>query len=134
LIKIFNMAQQIIDRGTIPNDGTGDTAYVFSGKINANFTELYGQIPVPTILINKTGSVTQNIDLMTWVDKLIVYPQLGVPYIKIGTTDGGDEILSLTPIGDSMPILIQQFYSTGSIFYFTISGGNANIIIDQQKY
>ena len=35
------MAKQVIDRGSIPGDGTGDALYDASGKINANFTELY---------------------------------------------------------------------------------------------
>lgn len=35
------MAQQTINIGAAPNDGTGDTARVAGGKINANFTELY---------------------------------------------------------------------------------------------
>lgn len=36
------MARQILDIGTAINDGTGDTLRVASGKINANFTEVYG--------------------------------------------------------------------------------------------
>lgn len=40
------MAQQVIGIGTIPNDGTGDTARTAFGKVNSNFTELYaGQLP-----------------------------------------------------------------------------------------
>lgn len=36
------MAQQTINLGTVANDGTGDTVRVAGGKINDNFTELYG--------------------------------------------------------------------------------------------
>lgn len=36
------MGQHQIDRGSAPNDGTGDTLYDGAGKINANFDELYG--------------------------------------------------------------------------------------------
>lgn len=35
------MAQQIINRGTTANDGTGDSIRSAAGKINDNFTELY---------------------------------------------------------------------------------------------
>src|SRR5690349_17585498 len=35
------MTRQAINRGTNPGDGTGDTAFVGAGKINANFTELF---------------------------------------------------------------------------------------------
>lgn len=36
------MAQQIINIGVLPNDGTGDPLRVAYQKANANFTELYG--------------------------------------------------------------------------------------------
>lgn len=36
------MAQQTINVGSAPNDGTGDTLRDAGGKINSNFTELYG--------------------------------------------------------------------------------------------
>ena len=36
------MPQQIINIGTLPNDGTGDPLRIAYQKANANFTELYG--------------------------------------------------------------------------------------------
>lgn len=36
------MTQQIINIGTVPNDGTGDPMRTAFGKVNNNFTELYG--------------------------------------------------------------------------------------------
>lgn len=36
------MAQQTINVGSAPNDGTGDTLRTTAIKINANFDELYG--------------------------------------------------------------------------------------------
>lgn len=36
------MAQQIINVGALPNDGTGDPLRVAYEKINDNFDELYG--------------------------------------------------------------------------------------------
>lgn len=38
------MAQQIINIGTLPNDGQGDPLRVAYSKINDNFTEVYGDI------------------------------------------------------------------------------------------
>lgn len=35
------MAQQIINLGATPNDGTGDTIRIGGDKINDNFTEVY---------------------------------------------------------------------------------------------
>ena len=37
------MTQQVINIGTAPNDGTGDTRRVAGQKANDNFTELYGE-------------------------------------------------------------------------------------------
>ena len=37
------MTQQVVNVGTVANDGTGDTARVAFGKVNANFTELYAR-------------------------------------------------------------------------------------------
>lgn len=39
------MTQQIIQVGTIPNDGTGDSLRAAGTKINENFTELYSVSP-----------------------------------------------------------------------------------------
>ena len=40
------MAQQIINIGTIANDNTGDTLRGAGQKINDNFDELYGNLPI----------------------------------------------------------------------------------------
>lgn len=42
------MARQSINRGTTPNDGTGDSAYTFTGKINENFVEVYPEVQAST--------------------------------------------------------------------------------------
>mgnify|MGYP003335912253 CR=1 FL=1 len=38
------MAQQLINTGIVPNDGTGQTLRTAFQKVNSNFTELYGNI------------------------------------------------------------------------------------------
>ena len=38
------MSQQLLNIGTLPNDGTGDTLRAGGDKINDNFTELYGLV------------------------------------------------------------------------------------------
>jgi hypothetical protein len=126
------MSQQIINRGTVPNDGTGDSAYVFSGKINANFTELYAAIVTPVVLINQTGNFTQGIAVKTWLEKLVIVPQLGTPSVKIGTILGGNDIIDTTPVDSSLPVMIQHYYDSGVTLYFTITGGNVNINFDSK--
>lgn len=44
LFGIAQAAQQVINVGTVPGDHTGDPAYIWAGKDNANFTEVYGQL------------------------------------------------------------------------------------------
>lgn len=61
------MAQQTIGLGTAPNDGTGDALRTAGGKINDNFTELYGlQRPISSFSAHKnstsqTGIVGDNV-------------------------------------------------------------------------
>ena len=38
------MAQQVINVGALPNDGTGDPLRVAYQKINSNFTEVYSSV------------------------------------------------------------------------------------------
>jgi hypothetical protein len=65
------MAQQIINIGTIANDNTGDTLRGAGQKINDNFDELYGSLPidaapstwVPTLIDSgggRTYAITTN--------------------------------------------------------------------------
>jgi hypothetical protein len=51
------MARQNIHKGTVANDGTGDTLRSAAGKINDNFVELY------TLLGGDSAQVTQNVSL-----------------------------------------------------------------------
>ena len=50
------MAQQIINVGTSPNDGQGDSIRLSFTKTNTNFTELYGRT-TPANMVNGTTSI-----------------------------------------------------------------------------
>lgn len=55
------MAQQFIQLGTIPNDGTGDALRDGGDKINDNFDELYPAVALNTAKVtnaNHTGDAT----------------------------------------------------------------------------
>ena len=61
------MAQEIINIGTTPNDGTGDPLRTAFNKVNENFTELYAddagdvnsiEATAPIARDNATGAVT----------------------------------------------------------------------------
>jgi len=52
------MTKQIIETGSLPNDGTGDTLRTGAQKINSNFTELYNSIySLPTATTSVLGGV-----------------------------------------------------------------------------
>jgi len=53
------MTQQIIDVGTVANDGTGDSLRTAFIKTNDNFTELYNQVQTnpPTSSSGQEGDV-----------------------------------------------------------------------------
>lgn len=44
------MAQQVVNVGTLPDDQTGDQARLAFQKVNANFTELYNNVPLASVL------------------------------------------------------------------------------------
>lgn len=57
------MSQQLINIGSSPNDGTGDSIRDSFTKTNDNFTELYSKIrsTVPTAMVGSAGDVTGTI-------------------------------------------------------------------------
>ena len=54
------MARQGINTGSAPNDGTGDNLRAAGGKINDNFTELYGYLGDGSTLSRGTWDVTSS--------------------------------------------------------------------------
>ena len=51
------MSQQLINTGTVINDGTGDTLHTAGLKINSNFSELYAGVQVPAATLATLGTV-----------------------------------------------------------------------------
>jgi hypothetical protein len=81
------MAQQIINIGTSPNDGSGDSIRVSFNKVNSNFTELYGLKNSANKLVN--GPFT----IQLQADGNLTLPANGS--IK-NTTSAGFRIIALT--------------------------------------
>jgi len=63
------MPKQLIDRGTVANDGTGDTIRVGAGKVNDNFNEIYNAIGDGSTLIS--GTIISDISTATLSNKTI---------------------------------------------------------------
>ena len=79
------MAKQIIDRGLVAGDGTGDTGFVGTGKINDNFTELYqfSELNVPAKFVNIA------IDTTTTTTSDIIKMKDGINALPNYIIDGG---------------------------------------------
>lgn len=54
------MARQIINTGTLANDGTGDTLRIAGGKINANFVELYNLLGGDAVGASRVSQLTDS--------------------------------------------------------------------------
>lgn len=59
---------------------------------------------------------------------------LGAPVVRIGTTNGGNELVSdrniLTGFDKNIPV--RKSYPQAQTIYFTVSGGTVNILIDYE--
>jgi hypothetical protein len=109
----------------------GDSGLDVRNALNSMFYELYANTIVPVKFLNQTGAFTQVIPANTWVERIIVLPQSGTPTIEIGTTLDGSDVLSPTLIGNSLPLMIQEYFTNETVLYFTVSGGNVNLRTDQ---
>lgn len=109
----------------------GESGLDVRNAINAMTSELYGAITnIPIKLSNKTGAFTQAILADTWVERISITPQSGVPDIKIGTTLHGDDLCPITQINNYLPVMIQTYFTDASTIYFEASGGNVNLRLD----
>jgi hypothetical protein len=109
------MTQEIINIGTLPNDGEGDPLRVAFGKINNNFTSLFSTATSTTS--GNTSSTTP--DQIIWETPVTEF------------TQGTIQILSANPINnDSQNITISAFITPDSSAvkwtgYATTFNGNA---------
>lgn len=79
------MTQQIINVGTLPNDGTGDTLLSAMNKINTNFTDLYSTSYSANV-VNSFNSRNGAVNLLTAdVTSALTY----TPLNKAGDTTSG---------------------------------------------
>src|SRR5699024_7134354 len=107
------MAQQIVNIGTSPNDGTGDPLRVGGDKINDNFTEVYG-------LLNNRVQITPV--LIDW--SLPVNPQILDHVNDVGVFVPKDVIKLLVAyktVQSSNP-----FVSTFSVNYYLWTAGEGS--------
>lgn len=75
------MTRQIINTGSIANDGSGDTLRIAGGKINSNFSELYSTLGGDTLGAGSTQLTDSGLDIIGTSHRT-----------KIGAADPGSEI------------------------------------------
>lgn len=110
------MAQQLINRGLSPGDGTGDTGYVGAGKINANFTELYAQTTGGTLF----GYVAATLAAGTYNDLNPggTFPSQ-INRVDINPSTGNVTLTGLLAGVDGQQVLIRNIGTTYSLILNT---------------
>lgn len=97
--------------------------------INDNFTELYGAITPPIVVLGMAANTDIVMPANSFIDKIFIVPESGSPILNIGLTGNGGEILNTMPITYFLPISIQQYFAPTTDFYFTLTGGVINVYI-----
>lgn len=82
------MTKQVLNRGAIANDGTGDTLRTASLKINQNFTEIYtklgdGNVLSPNVDIDSTGIIFEGSSVNGNTTSLVVAEPTGTNTVTI---------------------------------------------------
>ncbi len=124
------MAQQLLDIGTVANDGTGDTLRNAMDKVNDNFTDLYTNTNVGSTVVitsNTISTTNTNEDLVlnpAGTGAVSVIGNLGasgditaVTLTTTGTIDNGRLLLSENIISstDSNEDIVLDPNGTGTI-------------------
>jgi len=109
------MAKQLVNLGSVPNDGTGDPLRTSFDKTNDNFNEIYTTFGNGTTLGIGTATVGNanyaNIAGIASVSQGII----GAPNLNVGivTASGFVSAASTTPV---------TITHTGGVLTFTVSG------------
>lgn len=118
------MAQQLINLGTTPNDGTGDNLKTGGDKINDNFTEVYGSLnvsetqwDVPDIGAQVVANGA-SLNLLTLINNAThknatnsdTFDQLNIVSNSIKTTFIGSKTIHLVRLSFNILSGVDQFY------------------------
>lgn len=107
------MAREIINLGTQPNDGTGDTLRIMGDKVNNNFEELYDIVNHPDLIDLKT--VSQELQFLKPTFNSI-----------LAATEGTEEITNTLPpvSGDILNTEATQFVKNKKFETIKIASDN----------
>lgn len=111
------MAREILNKGTIANDGTGDTLRAATDKINNNFVELYDQaevsLPFGLNSITYTSNATINLDYSFIICNKSTALSLSLPD---GTAVGQFKIFTNKGVGYATITPVSFAHASGSYF------------------
>jgi hypothetical protein len=114
------MAQQLVNIGTIPNDGTGDTLRDAFDKANDNFTELYTD---KAAIAGQTFTGTITIPTLNLTNPLaVIYGGTGATT----TTGVGGALDNLLPSGETSGYVLTTS-GAGSYFWAEAAGGSGSV-------
>ena len=112
------MAKQLVNLGSVPNDGTGDPLRTSFDKTNDNFNEIYTIFGNGTTLGVGTATYANVAGIATVAQGIIGAPNLNVGII---TASGFVSTASSTPV---------QITHTGGVLTFTVAGvGSVNLTL-----
>jgi hypothetical protein len=131
------MAQQIINTGTAPNDGTGDTLKTSFTKANANFTELYSLPPGNAYVGSGTAPSSPNVgdlwyDLSTGVLSIYVSDGNSSQWVQVAPSGTITQTSTTTPQGrltlqSQTPVMTTTQAAKTNLFYSPYNGNQIPI-------
>jgi len=119
------MAKQVINIGSVANDGTGDPLRTAFDKVNDNFTELYSDDAGDVNQVTGTGGLTAS---PTTGDVVVNLDDNSITYAKLGTEFTTSAAVGATTLDFSTAQVFTKANS-GTVTY-TISNADTGMVKD----
>jgi hypothetical protein len=116
------MSQQIVNVGSVPNDGSGDTLRDAMIKINSNFSELYN---TPTRLIASNAGTTSVTDRYVGVD------YAGPVAVVLHTPATNGQLITIKDESGNCsnhPITVTGAVDNSTSFMLSINNGSISLV------
>jgi len=118
------MAKQVINIGSVANDGTGDPLRTAFDKVNDNFTELYNDDTGDVNQVTGTGGITAS---PTTGDVVVNLDDDSITYAKLGVEFTSTEALGSVSTTATLDFNTDQVFTATMTANTTFSFSNANI-------
>ncbi len=116
------MSQQLVNVGSVPNDGSGDTLRDAMIKINSNFSELYN---IPTRLIDTSSGSTSVSDRYVGVN------YAGNVTIALHTPTSNGQLITIKDESGNCsnhPITVTGAVDNSTSFTLSINNGSISLV------